>query len=228
MFAKRASGAVLTVLAVVLAAAPCWAGFDWDVFGHRGIKGSGDLETRELDLPPFERIVLECGLDIDVQVGGKRSAAVTLDDNLLDEFVAEVKDRTLRIDWRHNCRPSRECRLDLTVPSLAEVVIDGAGDVDVGGIAGERFAVEINGAGDMELDGEVDRFELEINGAGDVDADRLLAREVSVRVSGAGDAEVHATERLEAEVSGVGDVTYAGSPEEREVRVHGVGSVRRR
>jgi len=227
MFVRRASGTVLAVLAVVLAAAPCRAGFDWDVFGHRGIKGSGDLETRELDLPPFERIVLRCGLDIDVQVGGKQSASVTLDDNLLDEFEAVVKGRTLRLDWRRECRPSRDCRLELTVPSLAEVVIDGAGDVDVDGISGDQFAVEINGAGDMELAGAVDRFELEINGAGDVDADRLIAREVSVRVNGAGDAEVHATERLEAEVSGVGDVSYAGDPEDRDVQVSGVGSVRR-
>ena len=83
-------------------------------------------------------------------------------------------------DWEREGRPSRGSRMEITVPSLTRVVIDGAGDVNVRDISGKEFAVEINGAGDMKLDGEVDSFRLGINGAGDVDARKLIAREVSV------------------------------------------------
>jgi riboflavin kinase/FMN adenylyltransferase len=50
----------------------------------------------------------------------------------------------------------------------------------------------------------------------------------AVRVSGAGDADVHAEKSIEARVSGVGDITYYGDPQERDTKVSSVGSINHR
>jgi Putative auto-transporter adhesin, head GIN domain len=46
-----------------------------------------------------------------------------------------------------------------------------------------------------------------------------------VRVFAAGDADVHATEKLTASVTGSGDIRYAGSPKKVDRNVKGSGSI---
>ena len=69
-----------------------------------------------------------------------------------------------------------------------------------------------SGAGDVAAAGAVERLRLDVSGAGDADLAELEASDVQVTVSGAGDATCAPTDRLEADVSGVGDLGYRGDP----------------
>lgn len=194
----------------------------------RGIKGSGKLETREIAVDPFDQLEVSGAFDVVVSVGGEQKVTVTFDDNLLDLLELRVDDGELELGWRKSCRPSRGSKVAITVPDLREVEVSGAGDLDVTGLKGIRFEAEVSGAGDLTLAGSVEVFELELSGAGDVDAKKLEAQVVSAEISGAGSADVHASRRIEAEVSGAGDLTYRGDPQERDIDVSGAGSVRKR
>lgn len=224
---RRPRRAALAMLALVLFAAPC-ATARIKFFDRDAVRGSGDLVTREVDLRAFEAIVLDGGLDIDVRVGPAQRVTALVDDNLVDNLVLEVENGALLVDWDKDCRPSGKCRLEIAVPSLRSIEVNGAGDITVEGLEGKSFDLRIDGAGDVELAGRVDSFDLSINGAGDVDARDLIAEEVVVSVSGAGDADVHAEESLVATVAGVGDVSYAGDPARTRIRTPGLGEVHRR
>lgn len=215
--------------ALVLSAAPSVHAADYSplkggLFG-RGEKGSGTLTTRQFDIAGFDRVVLDGALDVYVTVGDAAEVTATIDDNLVDLFSAELEGGALRLDWKKACRPSRKCRVDVTLPELAGFTVNGAGDVEISGVRGERLELRINGAGDMEVAGSVDELELVVAGAGDVEAGELAAQDVEVRVSGAGDATVRAARSLDATVSGVGDITYLGDPSEKRTRVSGVGDI---
>jgi hypothetical protein len=93
-------------------------------------------------------------------------------------------------------------------------------------IEGTAFELDISGAGNAKLSGEVERFQLEVSGTGSVDAVNLKAKNADVNLSGAGNAKLYAEEKLVAGVSGVGNLTYFGSPKIVKSEVTGVGVIR--
>ncbi len=225
-FVLLAAAAALLLFAAPITAADEHSLFKGSLFS-RGEKGNGTLVTRQFDVSGFDRVALDGGFDVYVKVGGATNVTATVDDNIADLFTAEVEKGTLRLDWTKACRPSRKCRVDVTLPDLQGFTVNGAGDVEITGVRGARLELNITGAGDMEVSGSIDELELVVSGAGDVEAGELAAQDVEVRVSGAGDATVRAARSLDANVSGVGEITYLGDPTKVETRVSGVGEINR-
>jgi len=194
-------------------------------FGNRGIKGSGDMETRSFDLSDFDKITLGGAFDVEIIQGDRQEVTVTIDDNLWDILELKVKGKSLVVDWDDNCRPDDNCKLEITVTSLRALSIHGAADVDISDLKGDEFKFDLSGAADLEIDGEVDDLAIQVSGAGDIDARDLTARHVKVRISGAGNANITATESIDAKVSGVGNISYWGDPEKKRTSVSGMGHI---
>lgn len=200
-----------------------------EAFGWgKGIEGSGDPETRSLDLEDFTEIDLGGAFELEVSFGSRQSVDITVDDNLWDNLEVEVRSGRLTVDWDKSCRPEVDCKIVVVVKQLEEISIHGACEADIEDIQGETFRFNVSGAGDLEINGEVNELEVQISGAGDVDARDLKAKSVDIRISGAGSAEVYASESLKARISGAGDLKYYGDPEDRDTKVSGVGSIKSR
>ncbi len=191
------------------------------------IEGSGVEGSETRDVAPFNRLSLSGAVDAVVTVGGAQAVSIRGDDNLLAEVKTETDDGTLRISQSDNVdlEPTVGITVVIAVPSLEEVSVSGAGDVTVTGIRAEAFRTEVSGAGNVEAAGEVTSVEVEISGAGDVRLADLVAREATVQISGAGDVDVHATDSLNASISGAGDVVYSGDPEDVKTDVSGAGEI---
>ncbi|MDO9172178.1 MAG: head GIN domain-containing protein [bacterium] len=195
---------------------------------HDRIEGSGKLETRDFDLRGWHDLRLDGSMDIEVRIGAEHAAHVTLDDNLFANLVLEVQDGTLVVDWRDECDAGDDTKLALTVPALTALEINGAGDVDVAGLAGGNFGLRVRGAGDVDLAGRVDALDIRVDGAGDVDADALTAKDVEVEIAGAGDVDVTASGSFDGAIRGVGDISYGGDPAQVTTKVSGIGGIHKR
>ena len=103
--------------------------------------------------------------------------------------------------------------------------VSGAAEVEIHDFAGGRFSFKVSGAAELSMNGEVDDLEIRVSGAGDIDTRDLQAKHVKVRLSGAGNANITATESLDAEVSGVGNIDYWGDPEKKHTSVSGLGNI---
>ncbi len=224
---KKMLSAISFILLLSLVAQNAYAGWG---FGHkhsnRGLRGSGDIETREFDLSDFDKIKLECGIDIRIHVGESFFCEVEADDNFFDEMKFRVRGRTLVLDTKRNLRPSDDMLLTIRMPELEGVSISGAGDIYITGISGDEFYLDISGAGDIRVEGEVDELDIHLSGAGNIDAEDLEARSADVRISGAGNAEITVTDEIWASISGVGDIVYHGDPEHEKLNVSGMGKIR--
>ena len=243
------------VLTLVTSAIMLLAGFApveadnlFSIFGRDYIDGSGDLITEERDLDEFTSIENSGPFDLFVTVGEDQSLAITIDDNLMDVVQTRVRRGTLEIYSKHNFKSHRRSRIDITVPKLEELTVDGSGDIEVTNVQSEEFDIEISGSGDVDLtemnagemyisidgsgdvraDGQAQQLEIGINGSGDVDARRLEAEDVTVKVHGSGDVKVFASESFYGRVYGSGDITYWGNPENESSRVSGSGDIRRK
>ncbi len=189
------------------------------------LAGSGVPATRKLDLAPFTKIDAGGTFDVSVSVGLEQQVEVTIDDNLWDNLVAEVDDGRLALDWDKHCNPSVHCTVSITVKSLDEFTMHGAGNAGLEGLGGAALRFYLRGAGNAAMAGKVDDLQLVLTGTGDVFARDLQARKVSIVLSGVGNCEVFAADSLEADVTGVGDITYWGKPGHVDTKVTGMGNV---
>jgi len=79
----------------------------------------------------------------------------------------------------------------------------------------------------MKLSGKADDCTINISGSGDYTARDLVTINTAIHVSGSGDASVNASQKIDASVSGSGDIRYTGAATQVSISKHGSGGVHR-
>jgi hypothetical protein len=193
------------------------------------IHGSGVSKTEPRTVAEFRRVEVNGSCAVTLTAGSAASVTATADDNLLPLLVTEVRDGALVIEMKPGSyAPQTAMRVVATVPALDAVLVRGSSDIEVSGLAGERFSAEISGSGNVRARGKVDAVAARLSGSGDMRLLDLEAREANVEISGSGDVEVCATEALVASIAGSGSVSYKGDAAKVTKSIAGSGSVRKR
>jgi len=207
--------------------------------------GSGNIGTREREVPEFNRIHLKGTGRLILDRGDMTTVSIKTDDNILPLIKTEVKGNILEISHESFNLSPTTLEFYITVKELKGLSISGSGDVVgqslftmeefeavIKGSGDMRLAVdvsrliaEISGSGSMVLTGEADDFEASIRGSGDIRAHRYVARHATVSIAGSGNCQLGVVESLRADISGSGDVIYAGRPRV-ESHIRGSGSVK--
>ncbi len=196
--------------------------------GFWGIRGDGRVREESRKVEEFNKLDAGGAFTIKVNVGKAPSLRISAEGNLLQFIRTSVKGNTLHIDTRRNISPRKEIMIEISTPNLKSVDVSGANNIIVDGIFGDNFSVELSGAGNIELSGEVGKFDADLSGAGNIEAKDLISEEVKISVSGAASADVYAKEYLDASVSGVGSIDYYGNPKKIRTKISGVGSINRK
>lgn len=184
----------------------------------------GDEETETRNLDEFNRVVIEGAMDVVIEAGKSQSVKVSADEDYLDRVETHVDDGTLYISQEGRRWHNINVDIEISVRNLDGIYLEGAADIDATGIDSDDFELEIDGAGDVTLEGSCGTVTIEINGAGDIDAEDLKCKNVDVTINGAGDVDASASESVIAELNGVGDITICGNPDRVRPRIHGLGS----
>lgn len=93
-----------------------------------------------------------------------------------------------------------------------EIDVQGAVKAQITDAHADSMSIKVDGAGEFDINGDVDTFSAEFNGAGELRAKELICKDASISISGAGDVEISCTGTLSTDISGVGNVGYYGSP----------------
>lgn len=105
--------------------------------------------------------------------------------------------------------------------------ISGSGKFDLQAAVAGLVSFDISGSGDAMARGTAGEVEARISGSGKVLASALETKACKVRISGSGSVEINVSDELEANISGSGDVRYAGNPSRLNVHSSGSGKVRK-
>ena len=184
------------------------AAHDWSIFGHEQEHGSGTIVTQDREVTDFQRIELKCSANLHVTIGDKFRVSVSADDNLQDNIITEVSGRhTLIIDAEGSFSTRRGIEVDVTMPSLSLMEVDGSGDVELTGLKSEALEIEIGGSGNVDFDGEVKDLQISIRGSGNVTARDLTAEKVRIETAGSGDVDMSGeTSEIDCTMAGSGDI----------------------
>lgn len=102
--------------------------------------------------------------------------------------------------------------MDRLVTSDLRVELSGAGQFVLDDLMAETLDVSISGVGNVEIAGEVTTAKIDISGAGPVNCPDLKIQTAEVTISGIGGATIWVTDQLTGEISGGGSVSYYGDP----------------
>lgn len=168
-------------------------GCNW--YDNQTVVGTGELESMEVSVADFTGISVTGRCDVDIRTGETQDVTFNAQRQILDVMTYEVRDGILLIGFKPgiSVNTSKEISATIVVPAISYVSITGAGDFN------------LIGSKQPDLD-------IYITGSGNVDASGLEVDNCTIMISGAGDCDVWVDNRLDVQISGVGTITYSGSP----------------
>jgi hypothetical protein len=232
------------IAATALAISACEVNFSTD--GPVIMSGdlAGEVTTEARNLEGFSEIDMRGSATLVVTQTDDFSVEVTADSALQEHISTNVDGDTLSVAQDYSViGSSAGVTVDITVPDLTrlelsgdtkaivrsvstdrlEVVIDGAGDMDLAADA-QVLTISVSGAGNITAHGTVKTGSITISGVGDVNAEDLTIGDANVEISGAGSINVRVRDSLDAKISGAGNIVYFGSPDVTK-DVSGAGSI---
>ncbi|MEO5997031.1 MAG: head GIN domain-containing protein [Chitinophagaceae bacterium] len=218
--------------------------------GGKRVQGNSNIQTQERNVSSFDRVEVRGSIKVNVSQGDEKKVMIEADENLISyiETIIDGDRLIIRSKEGYNLDPTGDMRVYITAPLFKSIEVSGACDIigqtrinnsekmklHVSG-AGEikmevdapALEAEISGSGSVNLKGETKNFDLELSGAANAHCFDLLSENTKVVISGAGDAEVYASVKLDARVSGAGEIKYKGDAKDIKQSVSGAGSVKK-
>ena len=217
------------------------------LFSKEVMQGDGNVNQYVFETETFHAIEIKGVFNVLLTQGNEQEVFLDVDSNLLDQISIEVQNEVLivGINRENFVRPTK-INLHVTYVDLDRISSSGASKIFASNpVTTESLHISLSGATDINLEMNVkelttsvsgasnvnfsgkstDHF-AEMNGAGSFQAENLITDYTKISLSGAGVVYVHAKQKLDANVSGVGNVYYAGEPEEKKFTRRGIGVIR--
>ena len=185
---------------------------------------------------PFDSVVVDGAGQVRLVQGERDEVFVPGGDQAQEGVEVRLEGHRLEIDlpggWKF-WKSGGGAPVEVRVRHLARLTIAGSNDVLAPGLlSGGQLTVsmagrglvrldqlkmgqlnfEISGAGEGQLDGQVDHLRLAVSGKGKIGAEQLRAGSADVTISGVSNATLWAVHDLKVRISGAGHVDYWGAP----------------
>ncbi|MEN6571625.1 MAG: head GIN domain-containing protein [Anaerolineaceae bacterium] len=225
---------VYAILVVVLAAAFIAGCAQTPAVPEGTIVGSGKVINETREVSGFTSVTFSAPGYLTITQGDAESLTIQAEDNIIPAITTSVTDGVLDIALTDGTKLQNSSMIQYTlvVKDLSAIQNDGAGFVTVNGLTTKDFAfkssnagsaklagieaaaltIDLTGAGTFEISGTADSLALTSSGSTVFTGDKLAVKTAAVTISGTGDATVNASETLEANLSGDGNLKYAGTP----------------
>lgn len=216
------------------------------VFDVNAVKGNKNIVTVENELTPFESLQISGIFKVYLTEGNSPHIEIVTDENIHEYITVEVRNNTLHLGMEKGSYDPSKLEVYITANPLNKIGISGAAslisesiltgeslmvntsgasNVDIE-VQSEKLRTSVSGAGKIDIRGETSEHNIQISGVASIDCRDLATEKTKVSISGAGSAKVHATENLDATVSGVGSIRYSGDPKHIRTSTSGAGSIK--
>jgi hypothetical protein len=193
----------------------------------RSIHGDGSITSENRSISDFTTIDAAGSFDIQ-WTSGQSALSITTDQNLLAHIRTVVSGDTLRIYSDEALAPTKGIKVVLSSRAIKDLDLKGAVHLAANQISGAQLNISSSGAVSIDANGKVTTLTATLTGASHLKASALNANTAAITLVGAANADVAATERLKASITGAGSLTYSGNPSLIEKSVTGTGTIHHR
>jgi len=135
----------------------------------------------------FDKVRLDLPGDVFISQGSTFGIEITAQENILDEIETEVLGSMLSISNSRCIRSYKTIRIDITMPEISALEVDGSGDIYVlDHFTGSSLDLYVKGSGSIDMLGDAQKVYVEVDGSGDISLD-TQAEEIQTRIKGSGD-----------------------------------------
>lgn len=188
------------------------------------IIGTGIKETIKRKVAPFSSMVIDGGFDVNYWHGSP-DLTIMGEENIIKHVLSSVTNNVLRLSTDSSYSSSLPIVINIHSQSIQEISLDGTGTVKLNNIETDQLTINVAGTVDILATGKAKTLQLNIEGTGDVMAKGLESDKASIELDGTGDVEVTVHAELDANILGVGNILYFGSPLKVSKQVSGVGYI---
>lgn len=217
------------------------------IFDLNAISGKGNIVTENRQASNFTSIELQSSANVEIVKGTSFKVSVSDYENIIQYLSIEVVDSRLIIKkkpftvnlWNSKAKVvvtlpdplysvklsgSGNMKVNSTFNDLGFLILSGSGNIEVNNDCRlNKLEAQISGSGNINAIGSVQELNSQISGSGNIRFSQLKAKTATCTISGSGNMYVFIEERLEAYLSGSGDIVYSGTPQ---VNTHKSGSGR--
>ena len=195
---------------------------------NKKVEENGNLTTKAVKVSFFRAIHVAGDFILNIASGDNtQSVQITASSNIVPLISTTVSDQILRVRVKkgYTLVTKQPIVIKIALKSLRALSAEGNTQATAAGINAKAFELFTSGIANITLSGQANEVLARISGAGTIDASNLKANDVSVNISGSGNVSVFASNRLDAKISGSGDVVYAGNPRSISQRSTGSGRI---
>jgi hypothetical protein len=197
------------------------------------VHGDGKITSQAHTVTDFSSVDVSGAIDVILTEDSVASVKVETDANLQEYIDIYVEGNTLHIhpEEHTNLDPTKSIKVYVTAAGYNRLEASGACSfqsqtkitskdvisIDMTGastanldIKAPRTEIDVSGACSVTIKGETKDFSIDGSGSTNIKAFELMAENTNVDMSGAGNAEVFASVKLGASLSGAADVVYKG------------------
>lgn len=198
-------------------------------------KVSRDPQTEIITPEPFTELTVKGYTELEFIQSDDYRIELTADASDLKDLVDQHNDE-IEIDadgsFANMFDKHGLVKIKVFAPSINELNISGSSDVsmksyngdeldiDVDGACNCKFTVDVDvfkidlaGATEVSLQGKANRANINMKGASELDANSFNVNDMRIEMAGACEATVNVSEQLNAELDGLSELIYIGSPE---------------
>jgi len=196
-------------------------------------QGNGQTQTQTRTLPPFTRIEVTDGLQVEVAQGNTPQADLTLDSNLLSHILTDVKEGKLIVSTDECIDPKGSSKIVISLPLLQSVQTNGGSQAKIGqGFGGallelesssgsqlntatleyDHIKVKTSSGASATVRGQSLKVQLNSSSGSQLDADELMANEVQAEASSGSSLSAQAIVSMAAKASSGASIRYLGQP----------------
>lgn len=152
-----------------------------------GVRGSGNLVTRDFEFTDFTSVHLSQAFDAEITQSETFSVSVRVDDNILDLIEVDMSGSTLSVGTKSGASLTGNVTLEatITMPTVDGIELSGASSADVAGFdALGAFDVQVSGASRIDGDFVAESVDVSLSGASHISGE-VVAGSIDLSLSGA-------------------------------------------
>lgn len=209
---------------------------------------NADRQTRQIT--GFHGISVSSGIDLYLTQKNVEEVAVEAQSEDLDKIITEVEGGTLKIyikqkSWFNMQWERKPRKVYVSFKTLDRLEASAGSDVvsegrlkldqlklDASSGSDVKLELEVNdlsvgssSGSDISLKGTATKLQADASSGSDIDASDLLSKSCNASVSSGSDLKINVTEKLDANASSGGDITYSGNPKTKDINESSGGDV---
>lgn len=171
--------------------------------------GGQASENRPIDARVVQ-VVMSGPIDLILRPSANPELYVKGDPKLVSRVTTRIEGNTLYVATRGifiSTGQSEQTRVELNLPAIERVQLQGSGDGHIKGFKGARLELSQRGSGDLQADVDYQHVQASLTGSGDLQLQLAQSETVDMTIQGSGDATLRGqTKQMTAKLMGSGDL----------------------